>query len=232
MNDFTNSLTIAARLVFSADKELLEIVMISLKVSLSSVFIAALVAMPLGALVAIRQFRGRGAVIVLLNTLMGLPPVVLGLIVYLLISRSGPLGEWGLLFTPKAMIIAQTMLVIPIIAALTRQTLFDLHQQYDQQFRSFRLGIWRSTMTLIWEGRYSMITTLLAGFGRASAEVGAVMIVGGNINHVTRVMTTAIAMETSKGDFGLALGLGIVLLSIVLLVNLLVVLLQNVENRV
>lgn len=232
MNDFTNSLTIAARLVFSADKELLEIVMISLKVSLSSVFIAGLVAMPLGALVAIRQFRGRGAVIVLLNTLMGLPPVVLGLIVYLLISRSGPLGEWGLLFTPKAMIIAQTMLVIPIIAALTRQTLFDLHQQYDQQFRSFRLGIWRSTMTLIWEGRYSMITTLLAGFGRASAEVGAVMIVGGNINHVTRVMTTAIAMETSKGDFGLALGLGIVLLSIVLLVNLLVVLLQNVENRV
>lgn len=232
MNDFTNSLTIAARLVFSADKELLEIVMISLKVSLSSVFIAALVAMPLGALVAIRQFRGRGAVIVLLNTLMGLPPVVLGLIVYLLISRSGPLGEWGLLFTPKAMIIAQTMLVIPIIAALTRQTLFDLHQQYDQQFRSFRLGIWRSTMTLIWEGRYSMITTLLAGFGRASAEVGAVMIVGGNINHVTRVMTTAIAMETSKGDFGLALGLGIVLLNIVLLVNLLVVLLQNVENRV
>lgn len=232
MNDFTNSLTIATRLVFSADKELLEIVMISLKVSLSSVFIAALVAMPLGALVAIRQFRGRGAVIVLLNTLMGLPPVVLGLIVYLLISRSGPLGEWGLLFTPKAMIIAQTMLVIPIIAALTRQTLFDLHQQYDQQFRSFRLGIWRSTMTLIWEGRYSMITTLLAGFGRASAEVGAVMIVGGNINHVTRVMTTAIAMETSKGDFGLALGLGIVLLSIVLLVNLLVVLLQNVENRV
>ena len=231
MSDFSTSLSTAFQLVVHADKDLMEIIAVSLKVSLTSVFIAAFIGMPLGALIAIKKFPGRSAIVIVLNTLMGLPPVVLGLGVYLLISRAGPFGEFGLLFTPKAMIIAQTLLVLPIIAALTRQSLADLHLQYDEQFRSFRLSNWRSTMTLIWEGRFSMLTTLLAGFGRASAEVGAVMIVGGNINHVTRVMTTAIAMETSKGDFGLALALGVVLLSIVLIVNLLVVLIQNLEKR-
>jgi tungstate transport system permease protein len=162
---------------------------------------------------------------------MGLPPVVLGLIVYLLLSRAGPLGEYGLLFTPTAMVMAQTLLVLPIIAALTRQILADLHQHYDEQFRSFRLSGWKGIQTLLWEGRFSLLTALLAGFGRASAEVGAVMIVGGNINHVTRVMTTTIAMETSKGDFSLALALGIILILLVLSVNVLVSLIQAMENE-
>jgi len=222
----------ALQLVLAGDKNLIEIVSLSLRVSLTSVVIAAVIAIPMGAFLAIRDFPGRKPIIVVLNSLMGMPPVVLGLFVYLLISRGGPLGELGLLFTPTAMIIAQTLLVTPIIAALTRQTLADLHGQYDEQFRSFRLGVWRSTFTLIIEGRYSILTTILAGFGRASAEVGAVMIVGGNINHVTRVMTTTIAMETSKGDFSLALGLGMVLLAIVLSVNLLVMFIQSREGRV
>ena len=176
------------------------------------------------------RFRGSKIIIALINSLMGIPPVVLGLMVYLLLSRAGPLGSYGLLFTPQAMVIAQTLLVIPIIAALTRQTLADLHRDYDEQFRSFRIGPWAATLTLIWEGRYSLATAVLAGFGRASAEVGVVMIVGGNINHVTRVMTTTIAMETSKGDFSLALGLGIVLLTIVIAINSLVMLLQSREK--
>ena len=232
MSSFSSSFTAAAELIISGDRDLVEIVLTSLHVSMTAVLIAAIVGMPIGALIAICRFPGRRAVIAVLNSLMGLPPVVLGLMVYLLLSRAGPLGEYGLLFTTKAMIIAQTLLVLPIIAALTRQHIADLHGQYADQFRSFRLSATRAVTTLIWEGRFSLLTTLLAGFGRASAEVGAVMIVGGNINHVTRVMTTTIAMETSKGDFSLALGLGLVLISIVMLVNILVLVVQGLEGRV
>ena len=230
MSSFSSSFSTALNLVVTANSDLVEIVLLSLQVSLSAVLIAALVGMPLGALIAVRKFPGRSAVVTILNSLMGLPPVVLGLVVYLMLSRAGPLGKYGLLFTPEAMVIAQTLLVFPIIVALTRQTLVDLHQYYDEQFRSFRLTKRRSVQTLIWEGRYSLLTALLAGFGRASAEVGAVMIVGGNINHVTRVMTTTIAMETSKGDFSLALALGIILVSLVIVINAVVSFIQSMEK--
>lgn len=232
MSNFPTSLSTAANLVLSANPDLIEIVQLSLQVSLTAVMIAALVGMPLGALIAVRRFPGRAIVVTLLNSLMGLPPVVLGLVVYLMLSRAGPLGEYGLLFTPEAMIIAQTLLIFPIIVALTRQTLVDLYRYYDEQFRSFRLRDRQSVQTLLWEGRYSLLTALLAGFGRASAEVGAVMIVGGNINHVTRVMTTTIAMETSKGDFSLALALGFILVSLVIVINAMVSLIQNLEKAV
>ena len=178
-----------------------------------------MIGLPIGAALAVFQFPGRTAIAVILNAMMGLPPVVVGLIVYLTLSRSGPLGTLGLLYTPTAMIIAQTCLVTPIIAALTRQTTEDLWQEYAEQLRSIGIGPWRAVTTLLWDNRFSLITTILAGFGRASAEVGAVMIVGGNIDHVTRVMTTSIALETSKGDLALALGLGIILLALALSVN-------------
>nr|MBX2869332.1 ABC transporter permease [Acidiferrobacterales bacterium] len=196
MGTLSSSFQTALNLVATADRDLVEIVVLSLKVSLSAVVLASLIGMPIGAIIAMKSFPGRAALITLFNSLMGLPPVVLGLVVYLLLSRAGPLGEYGLLFTPTAMIIAQTLLVLPIIIALTRQALAELHFEYDEQFRSLRLNLITSTRTLLWEGRFALMTTLLAGFGRASAEVGAVMIVGGNINHVTRVMTTSIAMET------------------------------------
>ncbi len=221
----------AVQMVLEADENLAEIVLLSLQVSLSAVLIAAVVGMPLGAWLTVSDFPGQRAVVALLNSFMGMPPVVLGLAVYLLLSRAGPLGQYGLLFTPEAMVFAQTLLVLPIIAALTRQTLSDLHQHFDEQFRSWRIGPVHGTFVLIQEGRYSLATALLAGFGRASAEVGAVMIVGGNINHVTRVMTTTIAMETGKGNFPLAMGLGMVLLSIVIAINSLVLLLQSREKR-
>jgi tungstate transport system permease protein len=160
-----------------------------------------------------------------------LPPVVVGLLIYLLLSRAGPLGEFGILFTPSAMVIAQTILVAPIIAALTRQVVFDLHAEYDEQLRSLQIGWWQTLVTLLWEGRYSLLTALLAGFGRASAEVGAVMIVGGNINHVTRVMTTTIALETSKGNLSLALGLGFVLIALIVAVNAAALSLQKFAQR-
>lgn len=230
MSQFSHAVETAFGLVLGADGALMEIVVLSLQVSLSAVLIAALVGMPLGAWLTVSRFRGRGVVIAMLNSLMGMPPVVLGLMVYLFLSRAGPLGEYGLLFTPEAMVIAQTLLVLPIIAALTRQTLSDLYRDYEEQFRSFRIGPVSAALVLIREGRYSLATALLAGFGRASAEVGAVMIVGGNINHVTRVMTTTIAMETSKGDFSLALGLGIVLLTIVITINAVVMFLQSREK--
>jgi tungstate transport system permease protein len=194
-------------------------VTLSLQVSLSAVLIAALIALPLGAALALWRFPGRGAVIVILNALMGLPPVVAGLAVYLLLSRAGPLGEFGLLFTPGAMVIAQVILVLPIIAALTRQQIEELHGEYHEQLRSLGLSKPRMIPTLLWDARFGLMTVILAGFGRASAEVGAVMIVGGNIEGVTRVMTTAIVLETSKGNLPLALGLGIVLLLLVALVN-------------
>ena len=209
----------AIDLVLSADPVLVEIVRLSLLVSLSAVALAALIGVPFGALLALTRFPGREAVVVVLNALMGLPPVVVGLLVYLLLSRSGPLGELGLLFTPQAMVFAQTILVAPILAALARQTIEDLWLEYRDEFAALNVGPVQRIVTLIWEGRFSLVTALLAGFGRAAAEVGAIIIVGGNIEGFTRTMTTAIALETSKGDLALATGLGIVLIAIVIIVN-------------
>jgi tungstate transport system permease protein len=209
----------ALDLVLSGDPTLFAIVRLSLIVSLSAVIAAAVIAVPLGALIALTRFRSRDAVIVILNALMGLPPVVVGLAVYLLLSRSGPLGFWGILFTPQAMIIAQTVLIAPIIAALARQTIEDLWVEYRDELAAMDVGPLGRIATLVWDGRFSLVTALLAGFGRAAAEVGAVIIVGGNIDGFTRVMTTAIALETSKGDLPLAIGLGMVLITIVVIVN-------------
>jgi len=209
----------ALELILSGDPALLSIVRLSLIVSLSAVAGAALIGLPLGALIALARFPGRELTIVVLNALMGLPPVVVGLAVYLLLSRSGPLGSWGLLFTPQAMIIAQTILIAPIIAALARQTIEDLWAEYRDELAAMDVGLAGRIATLIWDARFSLVTALLAGFGRAAAEVGAVIIVGGNIDGFTRTMTTAIALETSKGDLPLALGLGVVLITIVVVVN-------------
>nr|WP_256476098.1 ABC transporter permease [Siccirubricoccus soli] len=197
----------------------MRILLLSLRVSLTALALAALVGLPLGALLAVARFPGRQAVLVALNALMGLPPVVAGLLIYLLLSRAGPLGPLGLLFTPTAMVIAQAVLIAPILAALSRQVLEGLWEEYAEQLRSFGAGPWRAVPTLLWDGRFALMTVLLAGFGRAAAEVGAVMIVGGNIEGFTRVMTTAIALETSKGDLPLALALGLLLMAIVLAVN-------------
>jgi tungstate transport system permease protein len=209
----------ALQLVLSADPALMAIVRLSLAVSLSAVLLAALVGLPLGAWLALSQFRGREALIVVVNALMGLPPVVVGLAVYLTLSRSGPLGSWGILFTPQAMVVAQTILIAPIIAALARQTIEDLWVEYRDELAAMNVGILGGVATLLWDARFSLLTALLAGFGRAAAEVGAVIIVGGNIDGFTRTMTTAIALETSKGDLPLAIGLGMVLIAIVILVN-------------
>ena len=209
----------ALQLVLTGDPALLAIVRLSLIVSLSAVVLAALIGIPFGAALALIQFPGRQAVIVVLNALMGLPPVVVGLAVFLALSRAGPLGSWGLLFTPKAMIIAQTVLVAPIIAALTRQTIEDLWLEYRDELTAMNVGPVGRVATLIWDARFSLVTALLAGFGRAAAEVGAIIIVGGNIDGFTRTMTTAIALETSKGDLPLAVGLGMVLIAIVIAVN-------------
>ena len=209
----------AFQLVLTGDPTLLAIVRLSLIVSLSAVALAALIGIPFGAFIALTRFRGREGVIVLLNTLMGLPPVVAGLAVFLLLSRSGPLGSWGLLFTPSAMVVAQTILVTPIIAALSRQTIEDLWAEYRDELTAMNVSPLTRVLTLIWEGRFSLVVALLAGFGRAAAEVGAIMIVGGNIDGFTRTMTTAIALETSKGDLPLAVGLGLVLIAIVIAVN-------------
>ena len=209
----------AASMMVALDPTLLEIVWLSLKVSLSAVLIASALALPLGAAIAVARFPGRQGVIVLLNALMGLPPVVVGLAVYLLLSRSGPLGALGILFTPPAMVIAQTILILPIIAALARQAVEDAWREYQEQLRSLGAKGWGAAATLVWDIRFSLLTAILAGLGRAAAEVGAVMIVGGNIDGVTRVMTTAIALETSKGDLPLALALGVVLVTLVLLLN-------------
>lgn len=231
MSDFGAAFVTAFHLILGLDPDLLEIIALSLQVSLTAVLLAALIGLPFGAAAALFRFPGRAAVVAVLNSLMGLPPVVVGLLVYLMLSRAGPLGELGLLFTPTAMVIAQTILVTPIIAALTRQTVSDLNEEYEEQLRSFGVGPGRSVWTLLWEGRFSLLTVILAGFGRASAEVGAVIIVGGNINHVTRVMTTTIALETSKGDLALALGLGIVLLLLVLGINASALTVQNIARR-
>ncbi len=209
----------ALQLVLTGDPALIAIVRLSLIVSLSAVLLAALIGVPFGALIALTRFPGRQAAIVVLNALMGLPPVVVGLAVFLTLSRSGLLGSWGLLFTPQAMIIAQTILVAPIIAALARQTIEDLWIEYRDELTAMNIGPIGRVATLIWDARFSLVTAVLAGFGRAAAEVGAIMVVGGNIDGFTRTMTTAIALETSKGDLPLAVGLGMVLIGIVVAVN-------------
>ena len=231
MNDFSSALRTALQLLVEMDPGLLEIVLLSLQVSLSAVILAGVFALPLGAFVALTQFPGRRGVVILMNAMMSLPPVVVGLVIYLLLSRTGPLGVTGLLFTPTAMIIAQCVLVFPIIAALTRQTVFDLHEEYDEYLRSVGANTWQKIATLLWDGRARLSTAILAGFGRAIAEVGAVIIVGGNILHSTRVMTTTIALETSKGDLGMALGLGIILVLIAVGVNTAVVTMGGGANR-
>ena len=209
----------ALELVLKGDPKLLAIVGLSLSVTLSAAALASVVAMPVGALIALTRFPGRNALIVCLNGCMGLPPVVVGLVVFLMLSRSGPLGDFGILFTPLAMILAQAILIAPIIAALTRQLIEDLWTEYRDELMAMQIGRTARVTTLLWDARFSLVTILLAGFGRAAAEVGAVMIVGGNIDGFTRVMTTAIALETSKGDLPLAIGLGIVLIAVILAVN-------------
>ena len=231
MRDIVESGLRALALVTNLDSVLLAIVALSLQVSVTAVFIAAVLGLPLGAVAAVGRFPGRRALIVLLNAFMGLPPVVVGLLVYLLLSRAGPLGAFGILFTPAAMIIAQTILIVPIVAALSRQVIEDAWTEYREQLQSLGSGPLRSAFTLLWDTRFSLLTVILAGLGRASAEVGAVMIVGGNIDGVTRVMTTAIALETSKGDLPLALALGGVLITLVLALNASAYLIKEAAQR-
>ncbi len=219
MNELAASFAAAFRLIVAFDPALVEIVGRSLLISLAAVIIASVAGLPLGAAIAVFRFPGRRAAIILLNSLMGLPPVVVGLAVYILLSRAGPLGALGLLFTPWAMIIAQAILVAPIVAALAQQIVSDLNDEYQEQLRSLGASSGHVVWTLLWDGRPSLLTAMLAGFGRASAEVGAVLIVGGNIAHITRVMTTTIALETSKGNIALALGLGIILVLVAIGVN-------------
>ncbi len=231
MQDFGSSFTIAFQLVSSFDPDLAEIVMLSLKVSLSAVLFSALIGLPLGAALATSRFSGRNVLIIIVNALMGLPPVVVGLLVYLALSNAGPFGWMQLLYSPGAMIIAQTILVTPIITALTREIIEQLNGEYEEYFKSLCLTRWQRLTALLWDARYGLLTVGLAGFGRAIAEVGAVIIVGGNIDHLTRVMTTAIALETSRGDLSMALALGIVLLTIALTVNAAVMMVRNSAAR-
>ena len=231
MQELGEAFGLALHLVASGDADLVEIIGLSLRVSLSALIVSCAIGLPLGALLAIARYPGRGVTLVVVNALMGLPPVVVGLMVYLFLSRAGPLGWLGLLYTPTAMIIAQTILITPIIAALSRQLLEDLHQEYAEQFLSLCVPAGSAAAALIWDARYALLTVALAGFGRAVAEVGAVIIVGGNIDHLTRVMTTAIALETSKGNLALALALGLVLLTLSLVINALVMSLRRTAHR-
>ncbi|MGL4637490.1 MAG: ABC transporter permease [Beijerinckiaceae bacterium] len=217
--DVSSAFVAAFKLIFSLDPQFLQVVGLSLRVTLTAVLIAAVIGLPLGAWLALAKFPGRSGVIVLINTMMGLPPVVAGLCVFLLLSRTGPLGGLGWLFSPTAMIVAQTLLVLPIIIALTRATVEELWGEYREHLTSLDLTGRRAIPTLLWDGRFALVTGILSGFGRASAEVGAVLIVGGNIAGYTRTMTTSIALETSKGDLPMALGLGIVLLFLTLAIN-------------
>jgi tungstate transport system permease protein len=219
VHDIANALVAAWQLVLSGDPTLLGIVFLSLSISLTAVFLASCIGLPLGAALAITRFPGRNAAVVVMNTMMGLPPVVVGLVVYLILSRSGPLGSLGLLFTPAAMVIAQVVLVTPIVTAVARQIIEDLWREYAELYLFDGVGRIRTICSLLWLGRLSLITAVLAGAGRALAEVGAILIVGGNIAGVTRTMTTAIALETSRGDLALALALGIILLMLIFLVN-------------
>ena len=231
MQPDTGIIAAAMGLILSGNADLIEIVGLSLRVTLSAVILSCAIGLPLGAAVGAWRFPGRGVLAVLLNALMGLPPVVVGLAVYLMLSASGPFGPLRLLYTPTAMIIAQTILVTPIVAALTRQAIEDLQSEYGEQFASLGVGPVRRLSALLWDARVGLLTVALAGFGRAVAEVGAVMIVGGNINHVTRVMTTTIALETSKGNLQLALALGVVLLLLALIVNAGVMAVRGVSAR-
>jgi tungstate transport system permease protein len=217
--DVLSAFTAAIGLILALDPQFLGIVGLSLRVTLTAVALAAVIGLPLGAWLALTRFPGRSVLIVVVNALMGLPPVVAGLMVFLLLSRSGPLGTFGWLFSPTAMVIAQTLLVLPIIIALTRSAIEELWSEYREHLTSLGLTGFRAIPTLLWDGRFALVTGLLSGFGRASAEVGAVLIVGGNIAGYTRTMTTSIALETSKGDLPLALGLGIVLLALTLAIN-------------
>ena len=219
MQDLGNAFAAALKLAISGDPTLTEIVFLSLQVTATAVVIACLIGLPLGAVLAVGRFPGRGALAILVSALMGLPPVVVGLTVYLMLSASGPLGVLELLYTPTAMVIAQAILVTPIVSALTRQVIADLDAEYDELLRSMGTTGAAKVATLLWDARHALLTAALAGLGRALAEVGAVMIVGGNINHVTRVMTTAIALETSKGELALALGLGIILVTLSIAIN-------------
>ncbi|TQV77890.1 ABC transporter permease [Denitrobaculum tricleocarpae] len=219
MQDFGAAFGQAFALIAGFDPALMEIIGLSMRVTFTAVVIACIIGLPLGAVLAVGKFPGRATLVVLISALMGLPPVVVGLAVYMMLSAAGPLGVLQLLYTPTAMIIAQSILVTPIIAALTRQVIEDMHSEYDELLRSMGSRRLSTVATLLWDARYSLLTAALAGLGRALAEVGAVMIVGGNINHVTRVMTTAIALETSKGALALALGLGIILVGLSILVN-------------
>lgn len=214
-----NPFLTAFGLIVQPDPALMQIIGLSLRVSLSAVAIACLIGLPLGAALALVRFRGRAGVIVTFNALMGLPPVVAGLVIYLLLSRSGPLGSLSLLFTPWAMVLAQTVLILPIIVSLTRSMVEDLWEEYRDQLRSLGSTRLRAVPTLLWDGRVSLLTGVLAGFGRASAEVGAVLIVGGNIAGHTRTMTTAITLETNRGNLGLAVALGLILLTITFSLN-------------
>lgn len=224
---FTEALT----LIVSANPDLMEILGLSVQVSLTALLCSVLLGLPIGTALAIGQFPGKKACVTVLNALMGLPPVVVGLLVYLMLSRSGPLGVLGLLYTPTAMVIAQVVLITPIIGALTYQVMDDLHREYRDLFQSLQVPLIKAVPTYLWDARYSLITTVLAGFGRAISEVGAVIIVGGNIDHLTRVMTTAIALETSKGELAIALGLGIILLTLALIVNALVTVVKTAGQK-
>ncbi|MBL96105.1 MAG: Tungstate uptake system permease protein TupB [Alphaproteobacteria bacterium MarineAlpha3_Bin5] len=231
MNEFSTAFIEALELLLNLDSDLLEIVALSLRVSLSALAISIIVAFPLGGFLGVFRFPGRGIIIIIFNALLGLPPVVVGLSVYLILSRSGPLGPLDLLFTPTAMIIAQFILVTPIVTALAIQTIEDLWVEYAEQLKSLGATKVDAILTLLWEGRYTLLTAVLAGFGRAVAEVGAVMIVGGNINHVTRTMTTAITLETSKGELALALGLGFILLFLSLSITALIHFSRNIMKQ-
>lgn len=220
MTDLWDGISRAIWMVLSVDANLLEITLRSLQVTLTALVVASAIALPLAAFLSVRRFRLRRSVIALLNALMGLPPVVVGLVVYILLSRSGPLGVLGLLFTPTAMVIAQVIIIVPLIASIAHQSLRDLWAEYHDLLISMNVSQWQKITTLLWDARRALLTAALAGFGRAIGEVGAIMIVGGNIDNATRVLTTAIALETGKGDFALALGLGFVLIALAVLVNL------------
>lgn len=231
MNDIWAGLQAAFWLIVQFDADLIEITLRSLHVSLTALIIASAIGLPLGTWLAVRRFRYRRAAIAMLNALMGLPPVVVGLIVYLLLSRSGPFGVFGLLFTPTAMIIAQVIIITPLIASITHQAMRELWAEYHDLLISLNTTRRQRIATLIWDGRRTLLTAALAGFGRAIGEVGAIMIVGGNIDHATRVLTTAIALETGKGDFALALGLGFVLIALAMLVNFAIHALSRTERE-
>ncbi|MCK0119330.1 ABC transporter permease [Loktanella sp. F6476L] len=230
MVDIWSGIASAFWLIVGLDTELLEISFLSLRVSLTAVAIACLIAMPFGAFLAVQRFRYRRLLISVINALMGLPPVVVGLVVYILLSRSGPFGVFGLLFTPSAMIIAQVIIITPLIASITHQSMRDLWAEYHDLLISMNATKAQRVRTLLWDGRRNLLTAALAGFGRAIGEVGAIMIVGGNIDHATRVLTTAIALETGKGDFALALGLGFVLIGLALAVNIAIHWLSGTER--